>query len=1069
MSHSEINAILQDSLGFLWIGTQDGLNKYDGYSFEHFRYQPDTLSLSDNTVRCITEGQNGILWIGTENGLNKLDRLRGYLWSFFIPLPEEDTIHTGSTAVYDILEDAEGKVWARTGTSLQVLDPGSGEFTAYDLFGDGTGLPEPRAAYSMVQDREGHIWMGSRDGLQVFDPEKGLLGRYTVSDGTGLKSNLVRAVLRDGDSRLWVGTDSGLYIFDIEQENFTDASEVVDELEGINVYSLAQTRTGLLVIGSDNGFLLLDPGTDHARRFKSYNRQGLVTGITTVYSIVYDASEILWIATDRGLVKIDMKPGKFDVVNNRNPVIEGLSSYMITSICQEDNGDLWLGTNGKGLNYVKAGTSQAIVFSSGDGQNPLSNDFIHAIYKDRAGNLWIGTGNGVNLREAGSPRFYRFCEREPDVSCGTFNGKHIYDITEDSKARIWFAASNGVHVFNPEEGTIQSHQQIFNGKEMMELRNVSCVLEDRHGWIWMGSSMGLIKYIPDLDRFEVYQAGVANMTANINNNTVYTLMQDSRDRLWIGTASGLNRYDPREDRFEYIGDPVELSELRIYSILEDNEGSLWLSSDRGLFRYHPDLGTIARYGLSDGLPNDEFYPRSGFKDPSGRIYLGGTSGITSFHPDSILYNSHIPPLSFTQFVWVRDKGGISRPLALDRVSKVTLPGDVRFITIRFSALDFTNPDKNRYMYRMVRKGQDGLWIHNGEQHHVTFNELAPGTYTLSIKGSNNDLVYNEEAIDLEIVVPYSFWGRGFAVLMYILAGLTVLFMGIRISTLNLRKSNRILREKEIFAKEISKQREELAMKNKNITDSINYAKRIQIALLPSLDHFKTVLPDSFVLYKPKDIVSGDFYWVNQHGDQIYVAAVDCTGHGVPGAFVSIIGFELFRKITASKRGSDPAIILDTLNDNFKEIFSDGEQVHLKDGMDLSLCVIDKKEKSLDFSGALNPLYLIRNETIIEVKADRFSVGADAFAFSARKLFKSHKIYLQPDDIFYMFSDGYADQFGGPEGKKFKYRRFRHLLLTIHKLPLEKQQSILDASIEEWMGNTDQIDDILVIGIRPGIH
>ena len=238
-------------------------------------------------------------------------------------------------------------------------------------------------------------------------------------------------------------------------------------------------------------------------------------------------------------------------------------------------------------------------------------------------------------------------------------------------------------------------------------------------------------------------------------------------------------------------------------------------------------------------------------------------------------------------------------------------------------------------------------------------------------------------------------------------------------------------------------------------------------MLPS-EELELILPKHFILNKPKDIVSGDFYWINQHGNKVYIAAVDCTGHGVPGAFVSIIGFELFRKITTSEQGSNPAMILDTLNANFSEIFSDGEQVYLNDGMDLSLCVIDSKEKSLDFAGAFNPLYLVRNETIIEVKADRFSVGADVYASSSRKLFKSHKIYLQPDDVFYIFSDGYADQFGGPEGKKFKYRRFRHLLLTINKLPMDRQESILNESIEEWMGDQEQIDDILVIGIRPSL-
>jgi serine phosphatase RsbU (regulator of sigma subunit) len=502
---------------------------------------------------------------------------------------------------------------------------------------------------------------------------------------------------------------------------------------------------------------------------------------------------------------------------------------------------------------------------------------------------------------------------------------------------------------------------------------------------------------------------------------------------------------------------------------EDGNGDLWLSSDRGLSRYNPELESFIQYGASDGLENYEYLPGSSYMDKEGRLYFGGISGLNIFHPDSIQYNSFKPRLAFTQYNIRREQGGSYSPIHLDRASRVIASRGVQNITIHFSALEFTAPERNQYKYKLEKKDQDGLWINIGEiNFHTMFNPI-PGTYTLSVKGSNNDLVYADDEIQIEIEIPYPFWSKTLAILIYVVLGMLLVMLAIHIRTRSLRRTNRILREKEISAKEISRQREELVMKNKNITDSILYAKRIQIALLPSSDSFRAILPESFVLFKPKDIVSGDFYWINQHGNKIYVAAVDCTGHGVPGAFVSIIGFELFRKITASKQGSNPAMILDTLNENFSEIFSDGEQVYLNDGMDLSLCILDMKEKSLDYSGAFNPLYLVRNETIIEVKADRFSVGADVHFSTERKLFKSHKIYLQPNDVIYIFSDGYADQFGGPEGKKFKYRRFRHLLLTIHKLPMEKQRSILDASIEEWKGGMDQVDDILVIGIKPDVR
>ncbi len=1069
LSQSRVHTILQDSLGFLWIGTQDGLNKYDGYSFDHFRYQPDTASLSNNTIRCLAEGRDGILWVGTDYGINKLDRLGGYMWSYMIPGNRDSSIYE-KPAIYAVLEDDEGHVWIRTERRLEMFDPETSQFTPFTLYFDEQNPGANPAASSMVEDSEGQIWIGTKDGLQVFDKKSQSIIRYSVSNNIGLKSDNVRVLYIDNQDQIWIGTEDGLYLYNCRDSVFIDVGDSIPDLEGIDVNSLAGNSSGTLLAGTDQALIMIQPDLSDARIYSSFKRDELHTPFTSIYTIFEDASEILWLGTYGGLVKIDQKQRKFQVINQRNPLISGLSSYMISSIFQEENGDLWLGTSGRGLNHVSKENGEVTRYArnAGPGRR-LIHDQINKIYRDKSGNLWVGTGDGVNVMKAGSNQFYRFCDREPRVSCGYFNGQQVNDIFEDSNGNIWFAASNGLHKYDPEEARIRSRHTIYNGAEMLALQDVFCVLEDHRGWIWVGSSVGLIKYLPKEERDEVFQAGILNQSSNINNNTVLSLLLDSEKQLWVGTASGLNRYDPESNSFIYFSDPVELAELRIYGMQEDGNGNLWLSSDRGLSRYDPEVESFIQYGSSDGLQNYEYLHGSCYRDKEGRLYFGGISGLNIFHPDSIHYNSHKPRLSFTQYVKRREQGGNSPPIFLDRVSTIIVSRGVQIIMIHFSALEFTAPERNQYMYKLVRKDQDGLWIHIGEQHFLTLVNQSPGTYTLAVKGSNNDLLYSDDNVQIEIVIPYPFWSKTLAIIIYVVLGILLIMLAIQIRTSSLRRTNRILREKEISAKEISRQREELVMKNKNITDSILYAKRIQIALLPSSDSFRAILPDSFVLFKPKDIVSGDFYWINQHGNKIYVAAVDCTGHGVPGAFVSIIGFELFRKITASKQGSNPAMILDTLNENFSEIFSDGEQVYLNDGMDLSLCILDIKEKSLEYSGAFNPLYLVRNETIIEVKADRFSVGADIHFSTERKLFKSHKIYLQKNDVIYIFSDGYADQFGGPDGKKFKYRRFRHLLLTIHKLPMEKQRSILDASVEEWKGGMDQVDDILVIGIRPEVR
>ena len=305
---------------------------------------------------------------------------------------------------------------------------------------------------------------------------------------------------------------------------------------------------------------------------------------------------------------------------------------------------------------------------------------------------------------------------------------------------------------------------------------------------------------------------------------------------------------------------------------------------------------------------------------------------------------------------------------------------------------------------------------------------------------------------------------------YFIYGIIIIFLIyflVQYRTKNLRKANQILIEKDIASREVEKQRQELAIKNKNITSSIQYAKKIQEALLPSDVMFKKLLPDSFILFKPKDIVSGDFYWITERNNKVFVSAVDCTGHGVPGAFMSLIGFKILENIIKVQSIEKPSEILNILSMGIENTFHrDEEDYLLKDGMDLAFCAFDRNKKQLEYAGAFNPLYLIRDNKLIETRADRFSIGLK-HELNTQNEYTNHSVSIKKGDMIYLFSDGYPDQFGGPNGKKFMYRRFRHMLLTIHKLPLQEQKDFLEKSIETWKGDKyDQVDDILVIGIRP---
>lgn len=291
----------------------------------------------------------------------------------------------------------------------------------------------------------------------------------------------------------------------------------------------------------------------------------------------------------------------------------------------------------------------------------------------------------------------------------------------------------------------------------------------------------------------------------------------------------------------------------------------------------------------------------------------------------------------------------------------------------------------------------------------------------------------------------------------------ILFLVI-LQTRTLVKTRKLLSEKQQALNLIEAQKGELELKDKDITDSLIYAQRIQEALLPSESYFRKHFEDSFILFKPKNIVSGDFYWIGEKDEKIFVVAADCTGHGVPGALMSMIGLEIVEKTINEENIEVPSKILAVMNKGLEKTFSREKNIGtiIRDGMDIGLCIIDRKRKKVEYAGAFLPLYLIRDGSLVEMMADKIIIGMNPEGLP----YTDHEIDLLENDIFYLFSDGYVDQFGGSENKKFMYRRFRYLLLTIHSFPINDQKSILEENIRTWMGTNEQVDDMMVIGFRP---
>jgi serine phosphatase RsbU (regulator of sigma subunit) len=304
---------------------------------------------------------------------------------------------------------------------------------------------------------------------------------------------------------------------------------------------------------------------------------------------------------------------------------------------------------------------------------------------------------------------------------------------------------------------------------------------------------------------------------------------------------------------------------------------------------------------------------------------------------------------------------------------------------------------------------------------------------------------------------------------YVLLGMLLIIIVFILAVLQTRiliRTRKLLREKEQAFVLIESQKAELELKDKNITDSLIYAQRIQEALLPSETYFRKHFEDSFIMFRPKDIVSGDFYWIGEKGEKVFIVAADCTGHGVPGALMSMIGLKLIEKTITEDNIEIPSEILAVMSKELEKTFSREKNIGtiIRDGMDIGLCVIDRVRKKIEYSGAFFPLYLIREGSLVEIAADKIIIGMNP----EKMPYTDHEIDLLDNDIFYLFSDGYVDQFGGAENKKFMYRRFRYLLLTIHNFPVNDQKAILEENIKTWMGFNEQVDDMMVIGFRPVI-
>jgi ligand-binding sensor domain-containing protein/serine phosphatase RsbU (regulator of sigma subunit) len=1027
LAQSSVYAIQQDSKGFVWLGTASGLSKFNGKDFTNYTTED---GLADGAVKSIYIDKKEAIWTGHTDG--GLSRLIG---------DKKKTILNIGADITSIAEDDEGNLWVTSFKSgaIKITNPyiTNTDSIVFKQYKGQEGLSD--IVFQVIKLKNGTVCFVTDVGIKYYNAQKDEFANFLVKDMPSYFQ--IISMYETSNGNLWFGTyNGGAYEF-IKAENRLKIYDTRDGLAHNWVTSIFEDKQHNLWLGTWGGgitqvnskkqllSITLDKGLiDDKIRCISGDREGNVLfGTKENGLLLYKGSQFVAFTKDEGLV-----------------------DNQVWAILKDNNNYVWIGTN-KGISKIK---DNKIVKNYNE-SNGLPFQEVRFIKQDKLGNIWIGTwGGGVMQYNTRSDKF------EVNFRINSFMYQPLITALEvDKSNNLWVGTTDGLVYYEIKNQLADRLTQ----NHGLSGNDITVVFADSKNNIWVGSRGKGLSKIKDADIKKIKLD---------NNFTPTCIAEDDKGNLLIGTeGKGILVFD-NQNVFREITSKDGLLSDYISLINIDDKGNSWIGTNKGLNKFDVKAQKFYSYGQKMGFIGIESKNNATFKDNEGNLWFGTIKGAIKLDTKAINENV-LEPITFITRLRVNLE---------DRVltDNLTLNYREKSITIDYGSICLTNPDQ--VYYQVMLEGADEDWRPLTQATFATYSPLPPGKYTFKVKASNNNDIWNTTPVTFSFEITPPLWQRTWFILLCAFVLLVMVVAFIKYREKQLLKEKHVLEEKvKERTEEVVQKSAEIEQKNKDIIDSITYAKRIQDSILPSDDLFVKELNQTFVLFNPKDIVSGDFYWLYAKDNKILFAAVDCTGHGVPGAFMSIVGYNLLDKIVGEEGILEPAEILNRLNKGVEDTFKkETEKNTIKDGMDITLCAFDKNTQVLEYAGAYNPLYIVSKNkldavgeaiepdfvendlNLFEIKADRFPIGS----FSENKqVYTNHQFKLNHGDTIYLFSDGFADQFGGPDGKKFRYKQFKQLLLAIYDKPMEEQHAILQQTFNEWKGNMEQIDDVIVIGSR----
>ncbi len=1066
LPQSTVTDIYKDRRGFIWVATLGGgVAQFDGIKFKTFN---NRNGLAGNTVRTITEDDSGMLWFGTDKGISVYD---GKTFKTLLANQQNP-----NTTVYKLFKDTRNIIWASF-PGWGLLRFRNAQDTVPKIYSTANGLSN-NFIFDIIERKPGELLLATYGGGICF-LNADRINFHSLDASSGLPSSTILCIAKDDAGNFWFGSnDSKPFCIagkDLDKYRLTGREIMqLPDFPDNTVWAICKGQKGELYFGTDKAGMIAD-------------RQGILTSYSTsnglpnnrITKLFVDSSNILWVGSaGSGLSRFE--GNRFTHLTTR----DGLNNNQVYNIAEDKEGTYFLATYGGGLSKVSRKDSRYEIrnYTTKDG---LPENFLTSLCFDAQGLLWIGT------QSSGLVSFDGKTFKGIDEKRGLSDNR-VTALLSDSRNRLWVGTAGGITQFD--KGKI-SYAAESNGLVNNE---VQAFIEDKQGAIWIATLGGLSKY---------NELSLTSYTEKngLSEKKINCLALDKQGNLMLGSmGGGVYRHAltaSKKDTFLLLIPDTLLSSPNVSALCFQNDQTLLIATDKGLDKAliaDHAIQKISSFNSSDGFTGVENNINALLRDSHGLVWLGTINGVTAYDNSNDVENTEAPEINITgvklffqNINWSQHQAG---PLNWYMMpAGFTLHAGENHLSFAYTALNYSNPTKVRY--RFMLEGADKDWSPPVSSTEALYSTLDPGTYTFKVIASNENGYWTKIPASITFTILPPFYKTVWFISLILAVVLLAAYGYIKWREKELEKKNKVL-ESTVADRtaELREQKKLVEEKNKDITDSITYALRIQNAILPPIEKIGLYLTESFVFYHPKDIISGDFYYFaalnasgtiiqnsNEAPARLIFAVIDCTGHGVPGALMSMIGYNGLNY--ALGKSTETGVILDELSGFVERALAINAVETINDGMDISLCSIQLHTNQLSYSGANNPLYLLRragNLALTEFMQPVFSTNATLFhqikgdkqpvgAYAYRKKFTTTTVQLCEGDEIYLFSDGYADQFGGPQELKFKYSQLKELLVRLAGQPASRKKASIEEAFLLWKGDHFQIDDVCLLGLNPMEH